>query len=164
MGITKVPFEYIHPKRKKEAGDAGALSKEDSSKKLSNKSDARAAPANADETVSVRLIAYFPCPGVSDDFDAMIEGGVSHKLATLAFLKRSTAFFEAQISTNDLIIEAPSYPCETEYVETIRMIRRSTFEWAKKQYDPHTILSARALGTRLGTAILAHYFASKNVN
>jgi len=48
---------------------------------------------------------------------------------------------------------------DTDYVETIRSIERSTYDRFKQQHDPHEIMSARALGKKLGTAILANYFA-----
>ena len=38
---------------------------------------------------------------------------------------------EADGNTNSLLAEDANYPIENDYVETIRSIRRSTYEWAK---------------------------------
>lgn len=161
MPIKKVPFDYVHPKKKQS---------EDSSEKSSvpvrserglpkTTSTLPALVAKPDETVSVRLLASFPKPGVSADFDEMVGDNISHKVATLALLKKGLSMLDAEGNTNSLLAENANYPIEGDYAETVRSIRRSTYDWAKSQYDPHGILSARAIGAKLGNAILGYYFS-----
>ena len=155
MPIKKVPFDYVHPRKKQVEGSSGKLPQPAQVECMQPKTKS-ILPTFAVlpiETVSVRLLAPFPKQGVSAEYDAMINDKISRKLATLALLKRGMELFEKQN------MERTSYSCETDYVETIRSIERSTYDQFKRNHDPHEIMSARALGKKLGSAILANYFA-----
>ena len=157
MPIKKVPFDYVHPRKKQAEGSSGKLPRPDRVERMQpkTKSILPTLAALPIETVSVRLLASFPKQGVSAEYDAMINDKIGRKLATLALLKRGMELFEEQN------MERTSYSCEIDYVETIRSIERSTYDQFKRNHDPHEIMSARALGKILGTAILANYFARK---
>ncbi len=165
MVIKKVPFGYVHPRKKQSENSSEKLPIPDRAERMQLKT-ASILPTFAalpDETVSVRLLASFPKSGVSAEFDEMIRDNISHKVATLALLKRGLSMLGAEGGTNSILAKNANYPIEDDYAETIRSIRRSTYDWAKSQYDPHDILSARALGAKLGTAILGFYFASNKL-
>lgn len=163
MPIKKVPFDYVHPRKKQVETNSEKLPVPDQAARVQIKTTSipHTLAVLADETVSVRLLASFPKSGVSAEFDEMIGDNISHKIATLALLKKGLSMLEADSSSISLLAEDANYPIEIDYAETIRSIKRSTYEWAKNQYDPHDILSARALGAKLGTAILGFYFSSK---
>jgi len=156
MGIKKLPFAYVHPNKNPTNQDllSDPVSVSPETKPIIRKT--KVMPRNEPtERVSVRLVVYFPKPGVSDEYDAMIKDKIGSKRATLALLKRGMALFEEQN------IVSTSYSCEMDYVETIRSIERSTYGRFKQQHDPHEIMSALELGKKLGTVILANYFARK---
>lgn len=153
MGIKKLPFAYVHPNKDPANQDllSDLVSVSSTTKPIIRKT--KVMPRNETaERVYARLVVYFPKPGVSAEYDAMLKDKISSKRATLALLKRGMDRFEEQN------LESTSYPCETDYVETIRSIERSTYDLFKQQHDPHEIMSARALGKKMGTAILSNYF------
>lgn len=162
MPIKKVPFDYVHPRKKQVEPISKKPPVPDQAVHVQIKTTSipRTLAVMPDETVSVRLLASFPKPSVSAEFDEMIGDNISHKVATLALLKKGLSMLEADSSSISLLAEDANYPIENDYVETIRSIKRSTYEWAKNHYDPHDILSARALGAKLGTSILGFYFSS----
>ena len=154
MGIKKLPFAYVHPNKDPANQDVlpDQVSVSPTTKPIIQKT--KVMPRNeTTERVSVRLVVHFPKPGVSAGYDAMLKDKISGKRATLALLKRGMDRFEEQN------LESTSYSCETDYAETIRSIERSIYDRFKQKHDPHEIMSARALGKELGTAILANYFA-----
>jgi len=163
MPIKKVPFDYVHPRKKQIESNSEKPSVPDQAVRVQLKTTSTPPTLTVlpDETVSVRLLASIPKSGVSAEFDEMVGDNISHKTATLALLKKGLSMLEADGNKNSLLVVDAKYPIENDYVETIRAIRRSTYEWVKNQYDPHDILSARALGAKLGTAILGFYFSSK---
>ena len=154
MGIKKLPFAYVHPNKNSANQDLSVdpISVPPRTKPIIKKTKVKPHVETA-ERVSVRLVVHFPKPSVSAEYDAMVKDKISSKHATLALLKRGMDRLEGQK------LESMSYSCETDYVETIRSIERSIYERFKQQHDPHEIMSARALGKKLGTAILANYFA-----
>jgi len=137
MGITKVPFGYIHPNKK---NVADATLPESKAPTLKIKPTTDTIPSRSDEMVTVRLGAHIPSPGVSAEFDAMIKDGISQSQAMLAILTRSLILFEDQCASKDFIGGEQNYVHETDYVETNRTIRMSTFKWVQQHYDPHGIL------------------------
>ncbi len=159
MGITKVPFGYIHPNKKI---IADAIPPESKTPQLKRKPITDPIPPISDEVVLVRLGAHIPSPGVSAEFDAMIKDSVSQSQAMLAILTRGLTLFEDQYASKSFKEGEQNYAHETDYIETNRTIRKSTLEWVRQHFDPHGILSARALGGKLGTVILAQYFVKDN--
>lgn len=161
MAIKKVPFSYVHPRKKQAEDSPEKLPVSDQTESMQQKtiSILPALATLSGETVSVRLLASFPKPGVSAEFDEMIGDNISHKVATLALLKRGLSLLEGKNNAHELLAVAENYRADNDYVETIRSIQQSTYDWAKKQFDPHDILSARALGAKLGNAILSHYLS-----
>lgn len=152
MGIKRLPFAYVHPNKNPANQDLLSDPVSPATKPIIRKT--KVMPRNETaERVYVRLVVHFPKPGISAEYDAMLKDKISSKRATLALLKRGMDRFEEQN------LESTSYSCETDYVETIRSIERSTYDLFKQQHDPHEIMSARALGKKLGTIILANYFA-----
>ncbi|MFK5980838.1 MAG: hypothetical protein QM488_18340 [Rhizobiaceae bacterium] len=161
MPIKKVPFDYVHPK-KKLSDDSSEKSPVPTRSEHVQQVTISILPARVvqpDETISVRLLASFPSPGVSAEFDEMIGDNISPKIATLALLKKGSSLLETEGGIKAISGEDVHYLNEGDYAETVRSIRRSTYDWAKSQYDPHDILSARALGAKLGNAILGYYFS-----
>ena len=159
MGITKVPFGYIHP-NKKNVEDA--ILPESKTPQPKRKPITDTIPSISEEIVLVRLGAHIPSSGVSAEFDAMIKDGVNQSQAMLAILTRGLTFFENQYASKSFIVGEQNYAHETDYIETNRTIRRYTLEWVRQHYDPHGILSARALGAKLGAVIVAQYFVRDN--
>ena len=154
MGIKKLPFAYVHPNKNPANQDLLSDPISVSPATISVIRKTKVTPRfETAERVSVRLVVHFPKLGVSAEYDAMLKDKISSKRATLALLKRGLDQFEEQN------LKSTSYSCETNYVETIRSIERSTYDLFKQKHDPHEIMSARALGKKLGTAILANYFA-----
>lgn len=153
MEIKKVPFKYVHPNRKAVTNGSSSepVQKSPAKNPRPQKNGLLAQPSTS-EKVSVRLVVNFPKSGVSAEYDAMIRDEISRKHATLALLKRGVELFDTQNS------ERPPYAFEADYVETIRSIKRTTYDQFKQKHDPHEILSARALGKLLGAAVMANYF------
>lgn len=161
MGI-KQPPNYVHPNKKKE-GKLPDRRKTDLSTQQANalptrkgngKKSTIASNEQSAETQVIRLVARPPLPGQVKLYDNMLAGGLSSKQALLGLLKRGFDEFNSDLSTGKFVEGNPVLTTDGKAVETTRSIDSEFLKRARAVFDPFGILSDRALGQKIGEAII----------
>lgn len=151
MGIKKPDIAYEHPNK----------ANSDKTPTFSKRSEQSENPLNvehvtkASETIHVRIIAHYPAAGASAVFDQMCAASIDPKTVMLALLRKGIPEFEERCAKNEIDKIYIQKQLKQEFIETTRALSQSTFETAKKHFDPFDVLSLRALGVKIGNAIFA---------
>lgn len=151
MGIKKPDVAYEHPNKARNT-DKSSTSK--NSKPPAILAKELPAPKTS-ETIHVRIIAHYPTEGACEVFDQMCMANIDPKTAMLALLKKGVASFEISCANGDIDRIQFRGPVEPEFIETTRALSKDAFETAKSHFDPFDVLSLRALGRKIGAAIMA---------
>lgn len=101
------------------------------------------------DTKTVRLVAQPPKAGEFAIYDEMIASGLTSKKAVLAMIGKGFEKLDANA------LKPVSYECEGEAIETNRIFRVEDLSALKEEFDPFGILSKRAIGKKIGEALLA---------
>lgn len=159
MGI-KTPPAYVHPSKAKRqnAGLKGSTpeaveSAERAKKEKGAESSIASVPGKTKQPSkpsahTIRLVAHLPKSGVFPIYDKMIASDLSPKKTVLALIGRG---FEALDASN---LKPASYEFGGETVETNRTFRSEDFSLLSEKFDPFGILSKRALGVKIGEALM----------
>lgn len=166
MGLIK-PDKYVHPnKRKRHEASENTQSKipviktkvaikkkkvEDpvdrSNQRLPNS-------AVASETVLIRLVSRVPQRGQITLFDDMTASGLSAKEAILGIWKRKFENLDAVIADQDFKGTTQIEFEKQKAIETNRKVTPDVRLSIQSKIDPFNILTDRALGQKLGEALL----------
>lgn len=168
MGLIK-PDTYVHPnKREKqdvpEKATAGQTVKDPKVAVKKKKVEERTDKPNRSEpkievestTVLLRLVARVPANGQIKLFDDMIDEGLSPKEIILGIWKREFGNIETLISDHDFKSTTPLEFENRKAIETTRKVTSELLISIQSKIDPFNILTERALGQKLGEAILIH--------
>ncbi len=166
MGITKPPT-YEHPRKRKRRASKSELPNparvENSKSPVREKEDdwdsgqARklsSAPQASTDTIRVRVVAYEPTPGQLKRYDEMIASGIASKVALLGLLRNARAKISDLAKLPSMTISNLDYDHGNEFVETNWSLSGDHANRLKSLFDPFGILTPRALGAKIGTAII----------
>lgn len=159
MGI-KTPPTYVHPSKtkkqntsKKESTPETIESAEPAKKGKRAENPIVSVPGKAKQpskpsTHTIRLVAHLPKSGMFPIYDKMIASDLSPKKTVLALIGRG---FETLDASN---LKPASYEFGGETVETNRTFKSEDFSLLSEKFDPFGILSKRALGIKIGEALM----------
>lgn len=167
MGIKKAPNGYQHPRKKaKRAIPSPVPDHRDQTVRVATKKNTPPRFQNQlksthdkgsdqQSSILIRLVAIPPAEGQIKIYDKMIAAGMAPKAAVLGLLKNGFKAFE-----NVLLSDQSAAP-EFEYdgldkkaIETHRSVSPEFLLAAQNKFDPFGVLSRRALGMRIGQAII----------
>ncbi len=102
-----------------------------------------------------RLAAHPPAHGEIKIFDIMVESGMSKKEALLALMRKGTSYLD-QVGLVTAICEKDAlYKRDVgNAIETNRIVDVSVWKKLKQRFDPFDVLTTRALGVRVGEAVI----------
>jgi hypothetical protein len=131
----------------------------------SNNTHVTGARAGQSDNVQVFVSALYPAAGVSPTFELVCHHYPPHK-ALQMILRRALHDYDTfledgrfqQLSTTYDVDEATFSP---PFVQTSRMMSRSTLRVARAHFDPLGLETARAFGRSLATAALAAFFSNE---
>lgn len=163
MEFKKPPSSYVHP-RKKSKLSVETLKPELSANDVGKKSTAipkstksikqRSSMSREQDFIMLRLLAPIPKMGECNTFDKLIDSGLSSKDAALGLLKKGFDDFEQKISSGTYMISPNVFTISKDIVETNRRSPLAFYNSAIEFFDPYELLTKRALGLKIGTAIL----------
>lgn len=166
MGLIK-PDKYVHPnKRKRHEASEKAQAQipvENSKEAVKNKnvelpvdqSDLQQPLSTiTGETVLIRLVARVPEQGQIAFYDSMIVDGLSPKEAILGIWKREFGNLDTTIADYDFKTSCQLGFEKRKAIETTRKITPDALRTIQSKIDPYNILTDRALGQKLGEALL----------
>lgn len=161
MGI-KQPPNYVHPNKKKESKRSQNRILEKQSSRESPEHRQRPAALKSvkvekttlTQTQLVRLVVRPPLPGYVVLYDNMLNGGLSSKRALLGLLKRGFPQFKSDLLTGKDTKENTVMFDDGKVIETTRSIDSIFLEKARAAFDPFGVLTDRALGQKIGEAIV----------
>lgn len=147
MGIKKPPT-YVRPKKNQAAKPV--------SEKQTAQGLAKPNPANKEEGKSAqfRLVARLPVRGSLPLYDRMLDSGLSPKEVILALLKHGLAQLDILSNYSAKEVTALRYETEGKAIETNRLINEEFQLKLQELFDPFGALSARAVGQRVGEALI----------
>jgi len=159
MGIKKPP-PYVHPgKAKKPTAIAKPETlapventekpdKEKSNEAVRPQTTRKSAVVSAEDTVTIRLVANPPKAGEFELYDQMIASGLSKKQAVQALMRKGFQNLDAKQ------LKPAAYEADGVAIETNRTFATSDVFALKQRFDQFGILSKRALGLKIGEALL----------
>lgn len=166
MGI-KTPPEYQHPSKRKRQGSgseppATAQTEAPVTPLRKNEGDGRGRKVSSqketlsqsDSTLIVRVVAYVPNPGELTKYDEMIRGGVASKDALLGLLRNARHKIDDLVKRSSKQVDSLTYESSTGFVETNWSLSSDIAAQLKSLFDPFGILTPRALGAKIGAAII----------
>lgn len=163
MGI-KQPPNYVHPNKKKKEEkpnvdlmhERAALKPQSVAPVKRNKvsKPSKSFQTQSSEMILIRLVAKPPLPGQIKIYDDMVAGGLSSKQAILGLFKREFPKFVSDMLANKIGKENDVAVENSYAVETTRGVDIKFIEKARSVFDPFGVLSDRALGQRIGEAII----------
>lgn len=166
MGLIK-PDTYVHPNKRRQLdvtskATAGqtvkdpkvAVNKEKIEKRTDNPNRSEPKIEAESETVLLRLVARVPANGQIKLFDDMIDEGLSSKEIILGIWKREFGNLGALISDLDFKSTTPLEFENRKAIETTRKVTSDLLVSIQSKIDPFNILTERALGQKLGEALL----------
>ncbi|MCI4643446.1 MAG: hypothetical protein MRY64_01550 [Hyphomonadaceae bacterium] len=109
---------------------------------------------HTDEKVRVRVVAYEPKPGQFERYDAMRRSGISDKDALLGFLRSARGKIGVLVDCSAKDIDTLTLDQGPAFVETNWSLSRSGLAQIKSLLDPFGILTPRALGAKIGAAVI----------
>jgi len=166
MAFKNAPVGYQHPRKKGKGNTAAskpsdgdsvetvAVKERESSAAMVSKPDQQEVATTLPKSVLIRLVAMPPARGQIAKYDRMIDSGMIPKDAVLGLLKNGFPQFEETILSGSYQDKAVEYDRSETAVETHRSVSLELYEAAKTRFDPFDICSKRALGLKIGTAII----------
>lgn len=166
MGITKPPA-YEHPgKRKRQIAEPKpqvAERVEKTAGPIREKRDGRVGgyipmrketPNQGECKVRVRVVAYEPISGELNLYDDMIESGIDTNSALLGLLRNARSGLDELVKRSSRSISNLDYQHGKQFAETNWSLSADQATQLKALFDPFGILTPRALGAKIGTAII----------
>lgn len=159
MGIKKVPFAYEHPKKRTPGSSLPARQPIVSSDRPEHrhkekKEEIDGSAANIEPTkTTIRLVARIPLKGALPLFDQMCASGLSERKAVLGLFKLGFPKLGQDLTNSKSSVEA-NYASHDTTVETTKTVPGTTMADLRQAIDPFGVMSDRAIGQRLGEAIL----------
>ena len=158
MGI-KQPPSYVHPNKRKrqpvetkEQAPAPVTTPEPPKKEKREVRKPRVLDGSRSD--QVRLVIYPPTAGQIAIYDEMIAAGYSSKQALLGLLKKGFSQFETDLLAKNVTTPPDQLLTDGKPVDTTRNVTPQFIEAAKGVFDPFDMLSDRALGCRIGEAVI----------
>lgn len=167
MALLK-PKPYVHPNKRKRQ-DAEACTQtptsDDSEEKAIKRNEEdcpKARPignlkaavtqvVSKEEKVTIRLQVRLPQKGQLPLYDEMIASKLSHKQVVLGMLTKG---LRSIANDATLLNQIKTYEPQLEFIETRRTIKAQLVTDMKGKFDQYDILSERALGQKIGEALL----------
>lgn len=168
MGIKKPPA-YVHPRKRASSeevlSDDRPTPKKDKKEQANRKKvedgplDQIAIPElesnEGKATVLLRLVARVPETGQIPLFDQMIIGGLSPKDAILGIWKREFEKLVIKLRADEFHKSTEVKFSSRKPIETTRKIKPNLMQTITAEFDPFGILTDRALGQRIGEALIS---------
>lgn len=169
MGLIK-PEKYVHPNKRKRGEVAeekheptqGVEPSKAVKEKLENERVASSPTSNPQkksasetaqiETVTIRLLARAPQIGQTQIYDEMLKEGLSDREAIFGMMSKGLALLDNGKGRLD---EAEGLEMTSTVIETRRTIDAELFASLKSRFDKFDILSERALGLKVGEALIS---------
>lgn len=162
MAIRKVPIPYERKNKRNADGSVGktveplvAVSQVKAVKKKSLKIDRHLKLTDTDTNadIQIRLVSRIPTQGQLIIYDQMTKAGMSPSRTIRGLWKRDFSLLETQLeegAVNDL----DQMQFEKLSIETTRLVSTQFYNKAAKRFDPFGLLSKRALGQKIGEAVI----------
>ncbi len=168
MGFKKAPNGYRHPRKKAKRAipspipdHRGQTVREATKEKKAQPrfqgqlKSSRDGGSDQQSSILIRLVAVPPAEGQIKIYDQMIAAGLAPKIAVLGLLKNGFKAFENVLLSDRSIVPEFEYDSSDEKaIETHRSVSPELLLAAQTKFDPFGVLSRRALGMRIGQAIL----------
>lgn len=166
MGI-RTPPEYEHPSKREGRGSKNEqltsaraekteipIRKKEGDERGPNPRLLKPASVAPGEQVHLRVVAYEPRPGELKRFDEMIGGGITNKDALLGLLRNARHKIDDLAKRSSKQVDDLTYDHGSEYVETNWSLSERVVGQLKSVFDPFDILTPRALGAKIGAAVI----------